>query len=159
MKIKIACAAIALMFGLTACESNMGQKEVGGALLGAAAGGLLGSQIGGGAGKLAATAAGTLLGAYIGSEVGRSLDRTDRLYAERTAQQSLETSRSGASSTWVNPDTQHSGSFTPVNTYRSGDGLDCRDYQQTVTIDGRAETVHGTACRQPDGTWRVVNGN
>lgn len=158
MKSKIACAALVLVFGLSACDTNnAGQKEVGGTLLGAAVGGLLGSQIGGGSGKLAATAAGTLLGAYLGSEVGRSLDKSDRLYAERTAQHSLEYSRSGTSSTWQNPDTDHSGEFTPLNTYESRDGLDCRDYKQAVFIDGRAETVRGTACRQPDGTWRVVN--
>mgnify|MGYP003571028768 CR=1 FL=1 len=158
MKSKIACIALALTLGLAACETNTaGQKEVGGALIGAAVGGLLGSQIGGGAGQLAATAGGTLLGAYLGSEVGRSLDKSDRLYAERTAQQSLESSRSGTTSTWVNPDTQHSGTFTPTNTYRSADGLDCRDYQQRVIIDGRDELATGTACRQADGTWRIVN--
>lgn len=147
-----------LVAGLTACETDQrGQKEVGGALLGAVVGGLLGSRIGGGTGQLAATAAGTLLGAYAGSQVGRSLDKADRLYAERTAQSSLERAPSGRTSTWTNPDSGHSGSFTPTNTYRSQDGIDCRDYTQTVTIDGRTEQAIGTACRQPDGTWRVAN--
>jgi surface antigen len=145
------------MLALAACETDRGQKEVGGALLGAAAGGLLGAQICGGTGQLAATAAGTLLGAYAGSEVGRSLDRADRLYAERTAQSSLETSRSGTTSRWVNPDSGHSGAFTPVNSYQSADGLNCRDFEQVVMVEGRSQTVRGTACRQPDGTWRIVN--
>ncbi len=147
-----------IVFGLTACETNnTGQKEVGGALLGAIVGGLLGSKIGGGSGQLAATAAGTLLGAYAGSQVGRSLDKADRLYAERTAQSGLERAPSGRTSTWSNPDSGHSGTFTPTNSYRSRDGMDCRDYTQTATIEGRTEEVHGTACRQSDGTWRVVN--
>jgi surface antigen len=147
-----------LAFGLAACETrDTGQKEVGGALLGAVVGGLLGSRIGGGTGQLAATAAGTLFGAYAGSQVGRSLDKADRLYAERTAQRSLENTRSGRTSTWTNPDSGHSGTFTPTNTYQSRDGLDCRDFTQTATIDGRTEEVHGTACRQADGTWRIAN--
>jgi surface antigen len=147
-----------LVAGLTACETDRtGQKEVGGALIGAVVGGLLGSKIGGGTGQLAATAAGTLLGGYAGSQVGRSLDRADRLYAERTAQSSLERAPSGRTSTWTNPDSGHSGTFTPTNTYKSRDNMDCRDYTQTVTIDGQSEHVVGTACRQADGTWRVAN--
>ena len=31
-------------------------------------------------------------------------------------------------------------------------GQQCREYQRTVTIDGKTETAYGTACRQPDGT-------
>ena len=25
-----------------------------------------------------------------------------------------------------------------------------------ITINGRTETAYGTACREPDGTWRIV---
>lgn len=149
--------ALAVILSLSACETDSGPKQTGGALIGAVVGGLLGSKIGGGSGQLVATAAGTLFGAYLGSETGRSLDRADRVYAERAAQRGLESDRSGSSSNWVNPDTGHSGSVKPLNTYRSADGLHCRDYQQTITIDGRSEIAHGTACREQDGTWRIVN--
>jgi surface antigen len=142
---------------LVGCETDVGDKQVGGTLLGAVVGGLLGSQIGGGRGQLATTAAGTLLGAYLGREVGKSLDRADRLHAERTARDGLEKSPTGHTTRWVNPDSGHSGTFTPAHAYRSRDSLNCRDYQQTVTIDGRTETATGTACRMADGTWRVAN--
>ena len=33
---------------------------------------------------------------------------------------------------------------------------ECREYQSTTMIAGQPETVFGTACRQPDGTWRIV---
>jgi hypothetical protein len=33
---------------------------------------------------------------------------------------------------------------------------DCREFQQTIVIDGRAQPAHGTACRQADGSWRVT---
>jgi len=32
----------------------------------------------------------------------------------------------------------------------------CREYSGTITIDGRQERSYGTACLQPDGTWRIV---
>lgn len=31
----------------------------------------------------------------------------------------------------------------------------CREYSQTVTIDGRPQQVYGRACPQPDGSWRL----
>lgn len=147
-----------LATGLAACEgNNYGQKQTGGAILGGVMGGLLGSQVGSGKGQLAATAAGTLLGAVVGSSVGKSLDRADRIYAEQTANSALERNPSGRQSTWTNPDSGHSGSVTPTRTVARADGSVCRDYETTVTIDGRTETAVGRACRQYDGTWKVVN--
>ncbi len=34
---------------------------------------------------------------------------------------------------------------------------ECREYESTMTIAGQPQSVVGTACRQPDGTWRIVN--
>jgi len=34
---------------------------------------------------------------------------------------------------------------------------ECRDFSTTNVIDGRPQEVHGTACRQPDGSWRIVD--
>jgi surface antigen len=152
--------AIALIAAsLAACTGAPGSKENGGTLVGAALGGLMGSQIGNGRGQLAAVAVGTLMGAFLGREVGQSLDRADRLYARRAATRGLEHNRSGASTTWSNPDSGHHGSFTPVRTYRKPSGRYCREYQQTVTVGGRTEQAYGTACRQPDGSWQIVNGS
>jgi hypothetical protein len=36
-------------------------------------------------------------------------------------------------------------------------GQYCREYQSTTVIDGRPQPMYGTACLQPDGTWRIVN--
>ncbi len=36
-------------------------------------------------------------------------------------------------------------------------GQTCREYQTTVTVDGQTQPSYGTACLQPDGTWRIVN--
>ena len=141
---------------LAACSGAQGSKETGGTLVGAALGGLVGSKIGGGRGRFAAVAAGTLMGAFLGREVGVSLDRADRLYAGRAAADGLEHKASGEPTSWSNPDTGHSGTITPVNTYREPSGRYCREYQQTVTVGGRTEQAYGTACRQPDGSWKIV---
>jgi surface antigen len=142
---------------LAGCEANQyGQKQTGGALIGAAAGGLLGSQIGGGSGQLAATAGGAVLGLLIGSEVGKSLDRADRMYAERSYQQA-QTAPVGQQITWSNPQSGNYGTVTPTRDGHDQTGNYCREYQQTVTVGGKTERAYGTACRQPDGTWKVVN--
>ena len=143
--------------GLMACAENAGRKETGGTVIGAVAGGLLGSTIGKGSGKVIAVGVGAVLGGIIGSEVGKSLDRADRAHMHRTTQQSLETQNTGQSSTWRNPDSQHSGTVTPTRTYQRDDGRPCREFQQTVTIDGRTERAYGRACRQSDGSWKIVS--
>ncbi len=142
---------------LTACAGTPGSKENGGTLVGAALGGLMGSKIGHGRGQLAAVALGALGGAFLGREVGRSLDRADRLYAARATSYGLEHKTSGEPTTWSNPDSGHHGTITPVRTYREPKGRYCREYQQTVTVGGQTEQAYGTACRQPDGSWKVVN--
>jgi len=143
--------------GLMACAENQGPKERGGTVVGAIAGGLLGSTIGKGSGKVIAIGIGAVLGGIVGSEVGKSLDRADRAHMHRTTQQSLESQRTGEPSTWSNPDNRHSGTVTPTRTYRRDSGENCREFQQTVTIDGRTERAYGTACRQSDGSWKIVS--
>lgn len=158
MQMKRLLAIVAIVFLVGGCENyDRGAKETGGTILGGVGGALLGSQIGGGSGKIVATAAGTLIGAWIGNEVGRSLDRADRLEAERTATRALEHNPDGQRSAWQNPNTGASGYTEPVRTYETVDGTPCREYQTTVIIDGRSETATGTACRQSDGTWRITS--
>ncbi len=144
--------AVLLLAGCADFQNN--PKRSVGTLLGGGVGTLLGSQLGSGGGQLAAVAIGTLGGAFLGSELGRSLDRADRLHMQQSSQRALEHNRSGLASTWRNPDTGHSGIVTPTRTYRDTAGRPCRDFQQTVAIDGRTDLAHGTACRQPDGTVR-----
>jgi surface antigen len=152
---KVALVGV-LAIGLAACE-NTGPKEAGGGLIGAGLGGLAGSQIGRGSGNLAATGAGVLLGALLGSTAGKSLDRADRVYAERSTNTALESGRSGQPVAWSNPDSGHSGTIIPQPAYQSTGGQYCREYQQTVYVGGQQQQAYGTACRQPDGSWRMIN--
>ena len=142
---------------LAACTSKAGPKETVGTLLGAAAGGLAGAQVGKGRGRLVATGVGTFLGAMIGNEIGKSLDRADRLAMQRTTQRTLESAPVGKTSTWENPDSGNYGSVTPQKTWQQDDGTYCREFTQTITVGGRTEEAYGTACRQPDGTWKIVS--
>jgi len=130
-------------------------KATGGTVLGAIGGGVAGAQFGHGAGKLAAVAAGTLLGAFVGHEVGQSLDRADAVAAgraERTAYQAPL----GQAITWSNTENGHSGTIMPIREGQDSAGNTCREFQQSVVIDGKVEQANGTACRQPDGVWKVL---
>lgn len=141
---------------LVAC-TDTGPKQAGGTLVGAGVGGLIGSQIGRGSGQLAATGLGVLLGGLIGSEVGKSLDRADQMAMGQATQQSLESAPTGRVSSWNNPDTGHSGTVEPTRTFQTPQGTYCREFQQTVTVGGQTQSAYGTACRQPDGSWKIVS--
>lgn len=134
---------------------NIGKQEVG-AASGAVIGGVLGSNVGGGKGKLIAVGAGTLLGALIGSEIGASLDRADQMYANRALETSYD-APVGETVSWTNPESGNSGTYTSVKEGHGNEsGRYCREYKQTIQVDGRAEEAYGTACENPDGTWQIV---
>jgi Ni/Co efflux regulator RcnB len=69
----------------------------------------------------------------------------------------LEGTRTGFTHRWHDPDTRMSGTVTPTRTFRLASGQYCREYQQRIVIDGRAQEGFGRACRRPDGSWKTVN--
>lgn len=145
--------AVALSGGANA-ESH---KSLFGTLGGAALGGLLGSQVGSGTGRMVATGAGVLLGAFVGREIGKSLDAADRAAMAQTQQRALEYTPSNQAVAWRNPDTGNNGTYVPRPAYQNPDGQFCREFTQTVSVGGQTEQAYGTACRQPDGAWQIVN--
>ena len=142
---------------VTGCaqQSHRGERETTGGLIGAALGGALGAQFGSGTGKLAGTAVGVLIGALIGSEVGHSMDEVDRMKAHEAVVRS-QRAPLGEKITWNNPESGNYGSITPTRDGTSESGNYCREFHQQVSIAGRTEQAYGIACRQPDGTWRIV---
>lgn len=44
----------------------------------------------------------------------------------------------------------------PAATLVAGTPPVCQEYTKKVTIGGETQTIYGTACRQPDGTWDIV---
>lgn len=148
---------LAATLSLGACQADqMGTKQTVGTLGGAVAGGFLGNQIGGGSGRVVATAAGAVLGAWLGNEIGASLDKADQ-QALGSAQQEAYAAPIGQSISWNNPDSGHYGTVTPVRDGYASSGAYCREYQHTVTINGQSQNAYGTACQQPDGSWKIVN--
>lgn len=123
-----------------------------GTVVGGIAGGVIGNQMGSGSGRTAAVIIGTLAGAYLGGHLGQQMDENDRYRTQRT----LETTPVHQTSAWQNPDSGNSYEVTPTRTFDSSNGP-CREYTTEAVIDGRQETVYGTACRQPDGSWQAAN--
>lgn len=157
---RMATLALALVATMTvaACQTTgTGTKETIGGVSGAVLGGVLGSHVGRGTGQLIAVGAGAVLGGLVGSSIGRSLDDVDRMKMERTTQKALESSKDDVVSIWVNPNTGNRGSVKPRRTWRTDSGRYCREFEQTIEIDDDEDEDVGIACRQPDGTWRVVS--
>ncbi len=146
----VVAAAMVGFTSISGCATYQGQQEQAGMVIGGVLGGVLGSQVGRGHGRIAATIVGTLAGASIGGAVGRSMDETDRLKAAST----LETVRTGVPATWRNPDTGNQYTVVPTRTYETPSGP-CREYTIDAVVGGRKQQVYGTACRQPDGSWKV----
>jgi len=145
----------ALALALTACE-GAGEKEQLGTVIGAVAGAVIGAQVGKGKGRDAGIALGAVLGSLAGSSVGKSLDKADMIFLKQTQHEALEKAPKGTTSVWKNPDSGHNGSITPRKTYQTAQGTYCLEFQQTISVGGRSEEAYGTACRQPDGTWKIV---
>jgi len=149
---KTLVALIAAFAMLVGC-ANTGAKTGIGAAGGAAAGGLIGHAAGGGT---AGIIGGVLLGGLLGGAVGNALDQRDARLAQEANQQAFENARTGSATQWRNPDSGHSGTVTPTRTYENASGQYCREFQQTVNVGGETQQAYGTACRQPDGTWKIV---
>jgi len=148
--------ALLVPLAIAGCGPGGATKQDTGLVVGAAAGGILGNQIGGGKGKIATTALGAVIGGIVGSEIGRSMDRQDRILAQQAELAALERGESGRPSRWRNPDNGRYGDVVPGPPFRRGE-YDCREYTHTIYIDGRPQAMRGTACRNPDGTWRNVS--
>ncbi len=131
---------------------NACYREELGRALGGIAGAAAGYQFGSGAGKTAAVIGGTIIGVMVGGHIGRSMDEID----QNCIGQILEHAPPQTTVSWN--DAQGSRyQVTPAEPYADRDGRYCREYQTTATIGGQVQQVYGTACRQPDGAWQIVN--
>lgn len=83
------------------------------------------------------------------SEKDRAAASTAQFYA-------LEVGRVGAPRVWQG-DSGHSGTIV-VGPNGQANNLRCRDFVNTVTVDGREFVRRGNACREADGRWWVVEG-
>jgi len=145
------------LFLISACAGEGSkQSEQMGTAAGVVIGGVLGAKIGSGDGKVLGAGLGAIFGSWLGRTIGRNLHEMDQKSANETAQETLETADAGQTKTWSNPDSGNSGTYTPTTEPIPQNGVVCRDFESTVIIDGQEEEATGRACRQEDGTWKIV---
>jgi surface antigen len=145
-------AALAAL-GLAACSTSPGPGIVTGTLPpGASPGVVIDSPVGSGAGQ---APVGAVEGGLTGQDVGLSLTEADRKIALQAEYEALEYGKPGQPTRWRNRKTGNGGAIGVGPAYQVN-RLDCREYNHTVSIQGRNRVVRGTACRQPDGVWRVL---
>ena len=142
-----------LLTMLCACaeDGRVTKKDVG-MVVGGAAGGAAGAAIWGN--NPSSAILGTILGVVVGAAAGGYLGSMWDDYDRKHAAYALEHNPANTPTQWKNPDTGRQYEFQPTRTYTEGN-TPCREFTQTIYIDGRKETGKGTACRQPDGTWRI----
>ena len=117
-------------------------------------GGVINSQYGAPANqKLAQSGAGTMVGAFIGKEA--KIQQADLPLAEGAAKRAYA-APVGERIFWNNPQTGNSGTITSTREGYNSAGTYCREYQQTVTVANQTELIYGTACKQADGTWKII---
>lgn len=163
---------------LMAPPAMAGEKSFWGTAVGASLGGWLGSTIGKGSGQLAATGAGVFLGGLMGNSVGSSLDRADASYASSRGhfyESSAYSIYPQYEPNYVAPAAPPPPEIIyvePVVEYRPArpvyieegfvgpsppppSGRYCREFTQTIRIDGEVHESYGTACLRPDGSWQI----
>ena len=156
MSITRLAPAFALVLALGACDTTGGTKQTLGTIGGGAAGALLGSQFGHGTGKLAMVGLGALGGALLGGSIGKSLDSADRNAAQHAEERAYQ-APIGETINWNNPQSGNRGTITPTRDGYSSGGSYCREFEQSIFVGGQQEHAYGTACRQPDGSWKIVS--
>lgn len=151
----VACLPLAL----ASCENADRQQigTIGGAAVGAVAGRAIG---GSGTSGTIGTIVGAIAGGYLGGEIGKSLDNKDQNALSTTSQRAMDEGTVGRTYNWSNPDSGNRGSITPTsNSYARAESQNCRDFNASVTLaEGGSQSKAGTACKQSDGSWRVVGG-
>lgn len=133
------------------------QPDPAGVLVGALIGGLLGNEIAGRGDRTGATVAGVIVGGTMGAALTNQMSCEDRSYAYRSYYDGFNAGRPNTTYNWRNPRNDHRGEFRVGRYYDDPDGFRCATYTQELWINGRRQEADGEACRQPDGTWAIVN--
>ncbi len=141
------------------CEQERQNRQVGGLLIGALAGGLLGNAVSGRGNRGTGTAVGAIIGGAIGVGVGgQNLDCEDRNYVERAYYDGFERGRPHSTYRWDNPRTGNYGSMRVGDYYHDNRRNErCATYSQTIWVQGRPQDATGYACRRQDGTWEIIS--
>jgi surface antigen len=128
--------------------TNETTGTVGGAAVGAIAGAAIAKN------DVAGALLGAAIGGVIGNRVGANMDEVSRRRYFDAQARAFET---GSTEEWNNEERGDRGRVSAGREYYQG-GQTCRPYESEVWISGRGETMRGTACRNPDGSWGPVQG-
>lgn len=147
-KLLVVMLAGVMTLSLVGCATKQEQGAVTGMAIGAA----LGSAVSRGHhDRPFAIWLGAVVGSVLGSTIGRYMDEQDQMRTSMI----LENNRTHESSTWVNPDTRYEYTVEPTRTFETAEGP-CREFTMDANIGGKVEQVYGTACRQADGSWKII---
>lgn len=153
-------AALVTALVLSACAESDSDRQTAqavGGVVGAVVGNIVGSKVGSGDGKQIARGIGTVAGIFIGRAIALELTERDEELAQDATDDSMENDGEGETTVWRNPDSGNEGTVTPTSeTYETVQEEECRDFESTVTVEGETEVAHGRACRQEDGSWKIV---
>jgi surface antigen len=67
----------------------------------------------------------------------------------------LEYARNNQPVAWQNPGNGAQYQVTPIRAYQAPNGLNCREYTTSATLNGRSQRIDDTACRLPSGLWQL----
>jgi surface antigen len=145
---KSAISLVLMLSLLAGCQTTQAQNAAGiGTLAGATLGALTFKN------KVSGAAIGAGVGMLAGYIVGNEMEKADRAQLSNT----LETTPSGYSTEWVNPDTRTRYEAIPEPPREYNDGRVERDVTiRAQMADGSHQTVYAKAYRQPDGSWQLV---
>ena len=80
---------------------------------------------------------------------------SDWVMLKETAKKALDSGKDGETILWVNHDTGHSGSITPLNTV-DRNALPYRNTKFFNSADGRTCSSKTLLCKQQDGKWKIA---
>jgi surface antigen len=100
-----------------------------------------------------APAAAQSLPASANPEIYADLDPGDANAALDLMRRTLESELSWRVASWKNRENGRGGSITPVRTFRTEDGVFCREYRESVQTAKRVVAEIAVACRDPAEGW------
>jgi surface antigen len=94
-------------------------------------------------------------GGLVGGEFGAKLVKADKQIALNAEYKALEYGKGSEAIDWTGSTGTVGGKVIAGQPYRVG-SQDCRQYSHTITTAGVDQSARGTACRNPDGTWTLL---
>ena len=98
-----------------------------------------------------------IIGSLITNKATKVLSHHDFAYHYLTLQSAMSYNKKDQTSSWINYDTDISGTITPTNSYGLNGGL-CREFLQTIKINDKEIDSVEIACKtkNTNNVWHVI---